>query len=315
MTSLSSLFLLCALVFLRVSIAQPTPETIEKARSIQIADVHMHTYRHNGPQAQEFLDQMDKNGVHWGGAVGDFREDVASLLGPRYIPAMGQAEFMRVFFSEGETGLVDEKNPIFTRLYNEAERRLADGSAKGFGELHTDNHTSGPPRIRRYIRTDNPVMRRFYTIANKYEGFVQIHSQFDNNFLEDVLRLAADFPKVKTVLSHCLPGAKPSDLEKLFSQRPNVFCELSAQGGVQNRLARLKRSPRIYTENGTKSDWKNLIEKFPDRVMIGTDACCGWFGSYSEMVSEIRTNLLPYFEPELMEKIAFRNAVRIFDLK
>jgi hypothetical protein len=48
--------------------------------------------------------------------------------------------------------------------------------------------------------------------------------------------------------------------------------------------------------------------------MIGTDACCGWFNSYGDMVAEIRNNLLPYLSPELMEKVAYRNAVRIFKL-
>jgi len=33
------------------------------------------------------------------------------------------------------------------------------------------------------------------------------------------------------------------------------------------------------------------------------------------MVVEIRNNLLPYLSPELMEKLAYKNAVRIFRLK
>lgn len=297
------------------AMAQPTPQTIKLAKEIPIADVHMHTYRRNGPQAEAFLRQMDQNGVKWGGAVGDFREDVAVLLGNRYIPALGQAEFAQVFFSQGESGLIDPDHPAFVRLYEEAQRRFADGSAKGFGELHTDNHNSGPMRMRRHIRTDNPVMRRFYEIANQYGGFVQLHSQLDDDFVTDVLKLTADYPKVTTVLAHCLPLAKPADLERLLSQRPNLVCELSAQGAVHNQLAGLNRSPRVYSDAGIKRDWKRFIERYPDRVMIGTDACCGWFGSYTDMVVEIRTNFLPNLAPDLMKKVAYENAVRIFDLK
>ena len=147
---------------------------------------------------------MDQNGVAWGGGVGDYREDVAALLGKRYIAAVGQAEFTKVFFSAGEAGLIDPNNRLFLSFFEEAEQLMASGLAKGFGELHTDNHTSGPPRMRRHIRTDNPVMRKFYEIANKHGGFVQIHSQLDDDFVGDVLRLTADYPKVLTILSHCL---------------------------------------------------------------------------------------------------------------
>jgi predicted TIM-barrel fold metal-dependent hydrolase len=310
----SHLLVLLALASSGVVVAQPSQQSLDLAKTVPIADVHMHTYKRNGPQANEFLEQMDMNGIVWGGAVGDYREDVAQLLGKRYIPAVGQAEFMQVFFSQGEAGLIDENHPVFVRFYEEADRLLAEGKAKGFGELHTDNHNSGPKNIQRHIRTDNRVMRRFYEIASKHDGFVQIHSQLDDDFVGDVLRLTADYPRVLTVLSHCLPLSRPSDLENLFNQRPNLVCELSAQGYVHNKLAGIKRLPRVHTENGIKDRWKRLIEKFPDRVMVGTDACCGWFSSYSDMVKEIRNNLLPSLEPEVMEKVAYKNAVRLFQL-
>lgn len=90
--------------------AQSTPQTIEIAKTIPIADVHMHTYFRGGPSSAAFLEQMDKNNVRWGGAVGDYRADVADKLKDRYIPAIGQMEFMEVFFSRGASALTDEKN-------------------------------------------------------------------------------------------------------------------------------------------------------------------------------------------------------------
>lgn len=298
-----------------IAAAQPTAASIEKARSVPIADLHMHTYQFKGPQPEQFLEQMDKNGVVWGGAVGDYREDVAKLLGPRYIPAVGQREFFRAFSTQGPQALVDDKNPIFVRLFEEASRLFDQGKAKGFGELHTDNHTSGPANMRRHIRTDNPVMRRFFEIADRHRGFVQIHSQLDEHFVDDILRLTADYPNVLTILSHCLPVAQPADLERMFSQRANLVCEMSAQGYIHNRLSGLQRPARVFGEAGIRSDWRRFIEAYPDRIMVGTDACCGWFGSYSEMVQEIRTNFLPHLEPELMEKLAYKNAVRLLGLK
>jgi Tat protein secretion system quality control protein TatD with DNase activity len=295
--------------------AQNSSESIELAKTISIADVHMHTYFRGGPSSDAFMEQMDKNNVKWGGAVGDYRADVADKLKDRHIPAIGQMEFMEVFFSRGASALTDEENWTFKRLYKNAEEQFANGTIKGFGELHTDNHSSGPQNIRRTIRTDNPAIRKMYSIADKYNGFVQIHSQQDENFTADILKLAADFPNSITILSHCLPASQPRDLANLFNQRKNIVCEMSATGSAHNKILGINRPARAFDENGLRPAWRNLIETYPDQIMLGTDACCGWFNSYSDMVAEIRNNLLPYLPPDLMEKVAYKNAVRIFRLK
>jgi len=48
--------------------------------------------------------------------------------------------------------------------------------------------------------------------------------------------------------------------------------------------------------------------------MLGTDPCCGLETRYSEMIEDLRTMFLPYLEPEVAEKIAYKNALRWFKL-
>jgi predicted TIM-barrel fold metal-dependent hydrolase len=294
--------------------AQHSSESVELAKTVPIADIHMHTYSRGGPSSAAILEQMDKNNVRWGGAVGDYRADVSDKLKDRYIPAIGQIEFMEVFFSRGVSGLVDDENWTFKRLFKNAEEQFSNGTIKGFGELHTNNNLSGPVNIRRTIRTDSPAVRKMYRIANKYNGFVQLHSQHDENFTIDILKLSAEFPNTITVLSHCLPLSQPRDLANLFSQRKNIVCEMSATGSAHNKILGINRPARAFDDNGLIPAWKNLIETYPEQIMVGTDACCGWFNSYSDMVAEIRNNLLPYLSSDLIEKIAYKNAVKIFKL-
>lgn len=310
---LVSIFSLVLLTF--NSFAQSSPETIELAKKIQIADVHMHTYQQNPRSAAWWKEQMDANGVKWGGAVGDYREDVQAELKDRFIPAIGQIAFFKVFFKDNTRGLIDPENPVFQDLYGRADKLFESGLVKGFGEFHTDNHTSGHPRIRRVIRTDNPAMRKFYAIAERHSGFVQIHAEFDKDFEKDILSLSADFPNVTTVLSHCLSTNDANSLASLFSKRTNITCEMSATGEAINRLLGLNKSPIAFNSSGPFKDWKKLIESYPDQVMLGTDPCCGADRGYSDLISELRENLLPYFSSEIMEKLAYKNAVRIFKLK
>lgn len=306
---------LCLLIFSSWDYAQANSQSIELAKVVPIADVHMHTYQQNPRSATWWREMMDSNGVQWGGAVGDYREDVQAELGDRYIPAIGQPEFFKVFFKEGRSGLTNPENETFKDLYLRSDALFAAGKIKGFGEFHTDNHSSGPPRIRRSIRTDNPAMRKFYEIANRYGGFVQIHAEFDGDFEKDILSLSADYPKTTTVLSHCLSSKDADKAAIILSKRNNIVCELSSLGAVHVNRLNIPRSPHAFDSGGLYSNWIKFIEAYPDQVLLGSDPCCGIDASYSEIISELRTSVLPYLKPETIEKVAYKNAVRIFSLK
>ena len=219
--------------------------------------------------------------------------------------------YFRIFFKDGARGLTDPDNSVFLDLYARGENLLKSGKIKGFGEFHTNNTTSGHPRIRRAIRVDNPAMRKFYSIADKYQGFVQIHAEFDKDFERDILSLSADYPNATTVLSHCLSSSNANVLASLFSKRNNITCEMSATGEVINKLLGLNKNPIAFNSSGPFDGWKKLIESYPDQVMLGTDPCCGADGGYSELVAEFRTNLLPYFSPEIIEFTASINVASL----
>jgi hypothetical protein len=311
----------CALfVFLALPVlgwAQDSPQSAELAKTIPIADVHMHIDYSAGDQPEFYLSQMDRNHVKWAGAVGAYLPNTAKVLGSRYIATLGQGEFFTVFRQSGKNGLLNINDPAFQRLFRNAENGFAAKRIKGFGELHTDNHNSGPPAIRRHIRTDNPVMRQIYTIANQYQGFVQIHAQMDGDFERDILTLSSDFPQTITILSHCLSTDRADDLRVLFKQRTNIVCELSSGGPTHKRLS-LGYKPlvgNVFSANELKKDWKKLIEDYPDQVMIGSDNCCGLEKQYDELIAELRNGVLQNLPPDVMEKVAYKNAVRIFGLQ
>lgn len=290
------------------------PKSVELAKTVPIADVHSHTYIFNGVATADVVKRMSANNVRWAGGVGDLRGDIADALGGRHIPAAGQREFTETFIRQGPSALVQTENVYFRDLFRDAHDMFAKGIIKGFGELHTNNNPSGPPAFRRTIKTDNPVIRKFYGIANEFGGFVQLHTQHNAEFTEDILRLSADFPNTTTILSHCLPLGQPEDLAYLFEQRKNIVCEMSAQGELHNRLARINRRGRVYDSNGIRPKWKALVEEFPDRIMLGSDTCCGWDAYYDEAITEIRTNFLPYLRSDVIEQVAYKNALRIFKL-
>ncbi len=287
----------------------PRPESEALAQSVPIADVHMHfDIRHQS--VEQMLRRVKESNVRWGGGVGDYAADMHAAWGANYIPALGQAEFTKVLMTSGESGLLNAEHPVFIQFFREAEELMAAGKARGFGEIHINNKTNVAANdpFARSIPLDSPVVRRMYEIAEQHSGFVQIHYNKDPRTVDQVISMAKKYPKTLTIVSHCMPVGAPDDMRRLFNEVANVMCEISGATHIHG-------VKRIVTPEGINSRWLQLIEDFPDRVMMGTDPCCGLMRKYGEIIKVMRTNALAAMKPETLEKVAYKNAMRVWGLK
>jgi len=301
------------------------PSLSMATENLPIADVHMHAYEKSESEANWFLKKMNELNVKWGGGVGSYSDHMVDVLGNRFIPAFGQSKFFTAFKTGGEEALKDPNNRYIKSLLRKADQLFQQGKIKGFGEIHTDNRTSGPKRIRRQIPVNSSVVLEMYKIANKYNGFVHLHVQYSPSLASDVIKLSKDFPNSITILAHCVPGRTRDViplLRTVFKQTNNVYCETSGVNGPTHAsnaplFTKLfgKGNGRMYGVSGLNKWWKKLIETFPDRVMVGTDPCCGLKQKYPELVKEIREYLLPSLSPAIAKRVAYENAVSVFGLK
>lgn len=292
------------------------PESVELAKSVPIADVHMHLV---GMSLSDHQAQMDRNKVRWGGGVGRASDksptpdEVRKSLGSRYFFGLGQEEFTRVFFSSGPTGLVDPKSVAFEEMFAVADQLLQSRQAYGFGELHIDNSQSfSTHQFARKVKFDNPVVRKMYEVASKHGAFIQFHMQADPGNLADLERYLQEFPRVNTILSHSLPYSKQPLLRDLLAKHPNLYLDLSRKGSILND----KEAAQAFNGSaGPKDNWLKTIEQFPDRFMVGSDTHAPDEHRYDDVMKEFREGLFPYLRPETVKKVAFENAVRVFGLK
>lgn len=201
-----AMFLAAALFTAGSVVANPLSESVALAKTVPIADVHMHLV---GRSIDFHRAQMDRNNVRWGGGVGPTDKgyptpaDVSKVLGTRYFFTLGQQEFTDVFFTSGARGLVDPNSSAFARMFSVADRMLESREAYGFGELHIDNSKSfSTTQFARKIEFDNPVVQRIYALADKYQGVIQFHMQGDPANVASLRKKLLEFPNSKTVLSH-----------------------------------------------------------------------------------------------------------------
>lgn len=316
---LHKLVLIAFVVLSSAAQAQEKPnkiqESIELAKTVPIADVHMHTVDRLTSFHKE---QMDRNNVKWGGGVGPTgknppsTQDMQAALGNRYFFGLGQAEFTQVFFAAGAEGLTNANSKSFVDLFKVADNLLETRQAYGFGEIHVDNNNSSPSNnFRRKVTLDNPVVRTMYEIANKHSSFIQIHMEADDANIAALKKYLSGFPKVSTIISHGLPYGKQTLLRDLLDQHPNIYFELSRKGAVLNE----KEAGQAFSiRHGVKGIWLKSLEMYPDRFMIGSDTHYPDESKYDDVMTEFRNGLFPYLQPETLKKVAYQNAVKVFRL-
>lgn len=165
------------------------------------------------------------------------------------------------------------------------EGRLKAGAYKGIGEFHLfDAGNAGTPQVKRVTE-----------LALERDIPLHVHSG-----AEPVRALFAIEPRLKILWAHAGMSEPPDVIGPMLDAYKNLWTELSFRAGDVAPGGKL--DPR----------WRALFEKHPDRFMIGTDTyVTPRWGDYAALVEAHRQYLMQ-LPRELAEKIAFRNAVRMF---
>lgn len=165
--------------------------------------------------------------------------------------------------------------------------RLKAGTYAGIGEIH----------IYRMEGANWDVMRRVAALAREQDVFLHVHARAP--IIERILALD---PEVKIIWAHAGLYDGPATITRLLDAHPRLTAELSL------------RAPNIMPPLKEQMDpaWRGLLLRHQDRIIVGTDTYMNisWV-EYEELVAAHRSwlNLLPR---AAAEKIAYRNAERLF---
>jgi len=164
------------------------------------------------------------------------------------------------------------------------ESRLALKVHKGIGEFHLFGGQTGTPVIKRLIEI---VLRE-----NIY-----LHAHSDEVAIVELFTLE---PRIKVIWAHAGMSSGPQAVGALLDRYPNLSVDLAIRNGDV--------APGGVLDPG----WRAVFLRHPDRFLAGTDT---WITSRWEAlpgsVAEVRTylNQLPR---DIAEKIAYKNAERLF---
>jgi len=301
---------------LALTLAPAMATAQETAANMPIADLHFHPGAGRaGPE--DLRDALDRSGVRWFGLgfIGgpEVLPAFSRAYGNRLIPWAGQMGMDQIWLKGGAAELENPANPEFKQLLANLEPRLATKQLAGIGELFVNNRRSSsyPQRMRKMV-IDGPVIRALFDLAAKYDAFLAFHMEADADSIAQLRRLAASNPRGRILLNHCGVNLGPADLNRLFDELPNLYCEVSVRYPPM-------RPPRgIFTEmfdaRAIGWGWKDVIIKHADRFMIGTDTD-GDSGKYVESIRTVRSGLLANLPIEVASQVAYGNAKELFGLK
>lgn len=164
--------------------------------------------------------------------------------------------------------------------------QLEGGAYAGIGEIHAYSSES----------VDWDVMRRVAALARKHDVFLHVHAR-----APIIKRILAFEPEVRVIWAHAGLYDGPSIIGELLEAHPQLTAELSLR--ARNIMPPAK---------GIEPAWRALLLRHQDRIIVGTDTYMNisWV-EYEELVAAHRSwlDLLPR---AAAEKIAYRNAERLF---
>lgn len=185
------------------------------------------------------------------------------------------------------------------------ETELAKSDARVIGEVHLRQVG------RRNIERDpgDPAFGKILEVAAKRGVPIVIHYELTDAATAALDRALTAHRKATLILGHAGEGP-PARVEGLLARNPNLLVDLSGM--------HFQRKPALASETGALDPaWKALIEKFPDRLLMGVDV---WAPRLFEPAMLDRLfrwtrRVLGGLRADVAERVAYKNAAALFHVE
>ncbi len=192
-------------------------------------------------------------------------------------------------------------DPLGPGQASKLDALLGSRQYRAVGEVHVRQESRKIDR-----RADDPAFGEVLEVAAKHGVPVVIHCELTAAAASSLEAALQKHPKAVIVLAHG-GSAEPALLEGLLTRNPNLRVDLSGM--------HYQRTPRLASEKGPLDPaWKALIEKFPDRFLMGIDVWAPRLfepATLDRLVAWTR-RILGELPPEVAQTVAYRNAARLF---
>ena len=263
-------------------------------------DAHLHYNEEawdgkQGPHPiADVLARMQRNGVRAIIANSRPNDGTHALASSPQARAAGVTvvPFVRLYRNRADYSNWFRDESIYAMVQAELARGTGAGPFRGIGEFHLYDSANA----------DGPVARKLMQLAEDKQLAVLAH--IDDKAVELLMaHTASRGQRLRMIWAHTGIGGVPvARVDQLMTRYPRLVGELSYR-------------PGLTCEGGKLCpEWRELIQKYPDRCVIGSDTWVNQrWSSYDQLMAGYRTWLgdLP---ADLARKVAWANAAGLFGL-
>ncbi|NUO73612.1 MAG: amidohydrolase family protein [Frateuria sp.] len=263
-------------------------------------DAHLHYNEEawdgkQGPHPiADVLARMQRNGVRAIIANSRPNDGTHALAASPQTRAAGVTvvPFVRLYRNRADYSNWFRDESIYAMVQAELARGTGAGPFRGIGEFHLYDSANA----------DGPVARKLMQLAEDKQLAVLAH--IDDKAVELLMaHTASRGQRLRMIWAHTgIAGVPVARVDQLMTRYPQLVGELSYR-------------PGLTCEGGKLCpEWRELIQKYPDRFVIGSDTWINQrWSSYDQLMAGYRTWLgdLP---ADLARKVAWANAAGLFGL-
>lgn len=263
-------------------------------------DAHLHYNEEawdgkQGPHPiADVLARMQRNGVRAIIANSRPNDGTHALAASPQTRAAGVTvvPFVRLYRNRADYNNWFRDESIYAMVQAELARGTGAGPFRGIGEFHLYDSANA----------DGPVARKLMQLAEDRQLAVLAH--IDDKAVELLMaHTASRGQRLCMIWAHTgIGGAPVARVDQLMARYPQLVGELSYR-------------PGLTCEGGKLCpEWRQLIQKYPDRFVVGSDTWINQrWSSYDQLMAGYRTWLgdLP---ADLARKVAWSNAAGLFGL-
>jgi len=254
----------------------------EAVKDLPLFDAHVH-YKEPawGPYPVEsIIEMMNENGVAMGLVSSTPDEGTIKLW--EYAPNRIVPELRPYHGSAGSSNWSKAEG-----MEDYLLGRLEDYPHEGIGEFHIHNLDT----------SDEALFRKVIEMAKARDIVIHVHSG-----TEPVRWLYGLDPDVKMIWAHAGLSEPASAVHALMSEFSALYADTSLR----------EHAILGGSDGGLDPEWEKIVMDFQDRLMIGSDT---WVNSQWDRYSDIMASnrlWLSKLPRDVAEKIAYRNAEKLF---
>ena len=220
------------------------------------------------------------------------------------------------------------------------DQRLTDGECIGVGEVgimhwdKTEKHKqlglSSDPHSQKLVTIDidHPNLHRVFDIVNKHKVPIFLHVEPYNSardvddtqkYMDWYQEICRQYPHAVFILSHN-SMMEPEKLDEVFEHCDNFYSQVKIM--EHNRWKFYWKFHDLHIVNDMdyrfKERWAKFIEKWPDRMMFGSDIKLRNFlekpnNRYNKLIGNLRV-MVGGLDKDVQKKFMYGNAKKVFNL-